>query len=90
MNRAEFEADLARGSYSCREGGLEPDRHSTPHTQDFDARVFVLDGSITLALGDERRTYVPGDHYTLLAGTMHAEHTEADGVRYVAGRRSAA
>jgi len=88
MNRAEFEADLVREGYSCCESALEPNRHSKPHTHDFDARVFVLEGSIELALGYGSRTYGPGDHYTLLAGTTHAEHTEAGGVKYVAGRRT--
>jgi hypothetical protein len=33
--------------------------------------------------------YEPGDTYAV-PRTIHEEHTEADGVRYVAGRRSAA
>jgi hypothetical protein len=52
MNRAEFEADLLREGYEVREGGLEPNIHRPAHTHDFDARVMVLDGSITLVFGD--------------------------------------
>jgi quercetin dioxygenase-like cupin family protein len=48
----------------------------------------VLDGSITLVFGTERMTYHPGDSFSVPAGTMHEEHTEADGMRYVAGRRA--
>jgi hypothetical protein len=44
---------------------------------------------ITLVFGDDRCTYGPGDFCNVPAGTMHEEHTEADGVRYLAGRRSA-
>ncbi len=90
MNRAEFEADLRREGYEVREGGIEPNIHREAHTHDFDARVFVLDGSITLVFGDDRCVYGPGDSCSVPAGTMHEEHTEADGVRYVAGRRIAA
>jgi hypothetical protein len=38
----------------------------------------------------ERCTYLPGDSCDVPAGTTHEEHTEADGVRYLAGRRPAA
>jgi quercetin dioxygenase-like cupin family protein len=88
MNRAEFEADLLREGYEVREGGMEPDVHRGAHTHDFDARVMVLDGSITLVLAESLCNYEPGDTYAVPAGTMHEEHTEADGIRYVAGKRS--
>jgi mannose-6-phosphate isomerase-like protein (cupin superfamily) len=90
MNKAEFEADLIREGYEVRAGEIKPNEHRETHAHAFDARVFVLDGSITLVFGDDRHTYGPGDSCTVPAGTMHEEHTEADGVRYVAGRRSAA
>jgi len=90
MNRAEFEADLKRDGYDVREGEIKPNEHREAHAHGFDARLFVLDGSITLVFGDERCAYGPGDSCNVPAGTMHEEHTEADGVRYLAGRRSAA
>lgn len=90
MTRAEFEADLQREGYEIREGGIEPNIHRDAHAHDFDARVFVLDGSITLVFGQDRVLYGPGNSCNVPAGTMHEEHTEADGVRYVSGRRAAA
>jgi mannose-6-phosphate isomerase-like protein (cupin superfamily) len=90
MNRAEFEADLRREGYELREGAIEPNVHRGSHAHEFDARLFVLEGSITLVFGTDRCIYGPGDSCSVPAGTMHEEHTEADGVRYVAGRRSAA
>jgi hypothetical protein len=48
MNRAEFEADLAREGYEVRQGRIEPNVHRPAHTHDFDARVMVLEGAITL------------------------------------------
>jgi quercetin dioxygenase-like cupin family protein len=90
MNKAEFEADLIREGYEVRSGEIKPNEHREAHAHSFDARIFLLDGSITLVFGDDRHTYGPGDACIVPAGTMHEEHTEADGARYVAGRRSAA
>ena len=87
MTRAEFEADLVREGYEVREGEIKPNVHREAHAHGFDARVFVLDGSITLVFGKERVTYGPGDSCSVPAGTMHEEHTEGDGVRFVSGRR---
>jgi quercetin dioxygenase-like cupin family protein len=89
MNRAEFEADLRREGYECREGEILPNVHRDAHAHEFDARLLVLNGSVTLVFGNDRVTYGPGDTCSVPAGTMHEEHTEADGVRFVAGRRSA-
>ena len=89
MTRAEFEAELRREGYEVREGEIEANAHREAHAHGFDARVFVLDGSITLVFGKDRFTYGPGDSCSVPAGTMHEEHTDADGVRYVFGRRSA-
>ena len=90
MNRAEFEADLRREGYELREGKIEPNVHRDAHSHEFDARLFVLEGSVTLVFGSDRVTYSPGDSCNVPAGTMHEEHTEADGVRFLAGRRPAA
>src|SRR5256714_15028701 len=61
MNRAEFEADLRREGYELREGEIEPNVHRGSHAHEFDARLFVLEGSLTLVFGAERCTYRPGD-----------------------------
>ena len=90
MNRTEFEADLRREGYELREGKIDPNVHRDAHAHDFDARLFVLEGSVTLVFGSDRVTYRPGDSCDVPAGTMHEEHTEADGVRFLAGRRPAA
>ena len=61
MDRAEFEASLRQEGYEVREGEIEPHGHREAHAHDFDARILVLDGSITLVFGTERVTYRPGD-----------------------------
>jgi len=90
MDRAEFEADVRREGYELREGQIEPNVHRAAHAHEFDARLLVLDGSITLVFGTDRCMYGPGDSCNVPARTMHEEHTEADGVRYLAGRRAPA
>ena len=88
MTRAEFETELRRDGHEVREGEIEPNVHRAAHAHEFDARVMVLDGSITLVFGQDRVKYGPGDSCTVSAGTMHEEHTAADGVRYGSGRRA--
>ena len=90
MTRTEFEAELRREGYEIREGEIQPNVHREAHAHEFDARVLVLDGSITLVFGKDRVTYGPGDSCSVPAGTMHEEHTEGNGVRYLSGRRSPA
>jgi quercetin dioxygenase-like cupin family protein len=89
MNRAEFEADIQREGYELREGEIKPNTHNPPHTHDWDARLFVLEGHLTLVRGNGRETFGPGDSCSQAAGVLHEEHTEADGVRYLAARRPA-
>jgi quercetin dioxygenase-like cupin family protein len=90
MNRAEFEAGAMRDGYELREGRIEPNVHRQAHAHDFDARLFVLEGTLTLVFGADRCTYRAGDSCDVPAGTAHEEHTEADGVRFLAGRRQKA
>src|SRR5262249_61609588 len=61
MNRAEFEASLRQEGYEVREGEIEPHRHRGAHAHEFDARILVLEGSVTLVFETERVTYRPGD-----------------------------
>lgn len=87
MDRTEFEAMLRRDGFElvAREMGaniVNPD-----HTHDFDARVMVTAGAMTMAMGNERRTYGPGEWCAVPAGTVHAEEAGPSGVSYVAGRR---
>lgn len=89
MNRIEFEADVLREGYEVRDGSIPPNEHRPAHSHGFDARLFVLDGHLTLVFGKDRQVFGPGMSCNVPAGAMHEEHTEADGVRYVAARRSA-
>ena len=87
MTRTQFEAELHREGYEVREGEIQPNVHREAHAHGFDARLFVLDGSITLVFDKDRVTYGPGDSCSVLPGPRRRAH-RADGVRH-SGRRSA-
>jgi mannose-6-phosphate isomerase-like protein (cupin superfamily) len=90
MDRMEFEAELRREGFEVCEGGLGPNLHRQAHAHDYDVRVMVLEGAITLVFGDARCAYGPGDSCVVPAGTQHEEHTGKAGVRYLVGRRAVA
>jgi mannose-6-phosphate isomerase-like protein (cupin superfamily) len=88
MTRAEFEAELRREGYEVGEGEIQPHVHRELHAHEFDARLLVLTGSLTMVFDNDRVMYGPGDCCSVPAGTVHAEHTDADSVHYAFGKRS--
>ena len=90
MSRAEFEADCLREGYEVHEGEIQAHVRRQPHAHDHDTRLFILDGVLTLVLGEDRVTYRRGQSCLVPAGTVHAEHTDAEGARFVYGQRAAA
>ena len=48
MNQIEFEADLRRQGYQVFYGGLQAGMVNPDHAHDWDARVMVIGGEITL------------------------------------------
>ncbi len=89
MNQSEFEADLRREGYRVFYGGLSADHVNPDHTHDWDARVMVIGGEITLTRGGKAETFRAGDSCAVAAGAVHAEQVGPQGVAYIAGRRSA-
>lgn len=93
LTREAFEADLRREGFEVRFGGQKPGYSAEPHTHDFDARIMVLGGEITLTIDGKPTTYRAGDHCEVPAGTIHAENVGPEGVSTIAGiavRRKAA
>ena len=90
MTRAGFEAACLREGYEVGEGEIQAYVRRPPHVHDFDARLFVLEGSLTLIRGQDPATYGPGESCAVPAGTLPAEHREADGARLVYGGRAVA
>ena len=66
---------------------LPPGLANTAHAHAFEVRALVLDGDITLTADGERRTYGPGDVFSMAAGREHAEQVGEAGVRYLVGRK---
>jgi quercetin dioxygenase-like cupin family protein len=90
MNQSDFEADLRRQGYEVSYGGMKAGEVNADHTHDWDARVMVIGGEITLTRAGKAETFGVGDSCAVAAGEVHAECVGAHGVAYVAGRRSAA
>lgn len=90
MTKDEFAEAAARDGFEVREVAIEPNQERPPHTHPFDALLFILAGTFTLVVGDERRVFRPGEVCGLEAHTTHQEVTGDDGARYLAGRRMAA
>ena len=89
MDRADFEAALRRDGYEMAPRSMAPDAHNPDHAHGFDARVFVLEGMITIGRADGERSYGPGEWCDVPAGERHSERAGPAGVSYIVGRRSA-
>lgn len=59
------------------------------HTHDWDARIMVMGGEITLTRGGKAEAFHAGDSCVVAAGEVHAERVGPQGVAYVVGRRAA-
>ena len=89
MNQSDFEADLRREGYQIFYGGMGAGQVNPDHTHDWDARVMVIGGEITMTRRGKAQTFQVGDSCAVAAGEVHAEHVGPQGVAYIAGRRTA-
>ncbi|MBW4093480.1 MAG: cupin domain-containing protein [Proteobacteria bacterium] len=88
MDRATFEAELVREGYEPVTRRMDPNEVRPEHVHDFDARLLVLDGSMTIVSDGTARAYAPGETFAIPAGHRHAEQTGPEGTSYIAGRRT--
>ena len=88
MTPFEFDADLRRQGFQVMNTGLAPNHLNPDHTHDFDARIMVLAGEITITRDGEARTYHTGDYWLTPAGAVHAELAGPEGVAIIIGRRA--
>jgi quercetin dioxygenase-like cupin family protein len=87
MDQAQFEADVkAKGCDAIETLELKADMLNEPHTHDFSASVYVLEGEISVTTDTETTTCRAGDTFTLPAGTSHHESVGGDGVRFLIGK----
>ena len=88
MDRDAFEAELRAQGYNDIVDRHMPAGVVNPeHAHEFDARVLILEGEMTIAAAGEERTYHTGSQCAIAAGHRHAERAGPEGVRYLAGRR---
>jgi quercetin dioxygenase-like cupin family protein len=77
----------ANGYAEVLDRRMEANAVNPGHAHEFDARLLILDGKMTIASEDQERTYRAGDTFSMVAGCRHAERAGPDGARYLAGRR---
>jgi len=88
MNRADFEQELqAQGYREVVDRRMQASEINPEHAHEFDARLLILEGEMTIVCDSEERTYSSGDTFAITAGRLHTERCGAQGVRYLAGRR---
>ena len=88
MNQAEFEAELNHQGYlEVVDRRMHGNELNPDHAHEFDARVLVIEGEMTIASDAAERTYRAGEAFAIAAGRRHAERSGPQGARYLAGRR---
>jgi quercetin dioxygenase-like cupin family protein len=88
MDRTAFEAELREQGYGeVVDRRMEANSVNPEHAHEFDARLLVLEGAMTITSEGNERTYRAGGTFSMRAGCRHTEQCGPDGVRYLAGRR---
>ena len=88
MNRTEFESECqAQGYLEIIDRPMEANTINPEHSHEFDAKLLVLEGEMTITSNGGERLYGAGDTFAMTAGCRHTEQSGVDGVRYLAGRR---
>lgn len=84
----EFEEQLLRDGYlDVKHRLLECGEDTQPHNHDFDTRLLVLEGEMTVVCGGTERCYRAGEILEIPAGAEHCERYGAGRLRFVAGLR---
>jgi quercetin dioxygenase-like cupin family protein len=88
MDRTAFETALrAQGYGEVVDRRMEPGAVNPTHAHEFDARLLVLEGAMTIGTEEGERTYRAGESFAMPAGRRHSETAGPEGARYLAGRR---
>ena len=86
LTREAFESDLRREGFEVVNGGQKPCFSEDLHAHDFDARIMVLSGEITVTRDNKGETFRAGDHCEIAAGCQHTTQVGAEGVAYILGK----
>ena len=90
MNQADFEKTLrAEGFTEFFDRQKEASETSPEHAHEFDARLLVLAGELTIACNGRPQTFRAGEICSVPAGTPHTEKFGSDkaGVHFLAAWR---
>ena len=85
-SREAFESDLRREGFEVVHGGQQPGYSEDLHAHDFDARIMVLGGEITIVRDNKAETFRAGDHCEIAAGCLHTAQVGKEGVAYIVGK----
>ena len=86
LSREAFESDLRREGFDVVNGGQQPNFTEDLHAHDFDARIMVLSGEITVTRDNKSEVFQAGDHCEIPAGCQHATKVGPEGVAYIVGK----
>jgi len=84
--REAFESDLRREGFEVVHGGQQPNFAEELHAHDFDSRIMVLSGEITVTRDNKADTFLAGDYCEIPAGCQHATCVGPEGVAYMVGK----
>ena len=87
MDKSEFESALRSEGYRVVNTSVKPNLVVPNHCHDFDAKVLVLGGDITITRDNAPVTFRTGECFEVPTGCMHAEHVGPEGVALMSGRR---
>jgi quercetin dioxygenase-like cupin family protein len=86
LTREAFESDLRREGFDVVNGGQQPGFAEDMHAHDFDARIMVLAGEITVIRDGKPDVFHAGDHCEIPAGCQHTTKVGPEGVAYIVGK----
>ena len=89
MDASAFEAAARAEGYQPVRAERAANEASEEHAHGFDAKLFILEGEITITRGGVPQTFRPGEMCAVPAGERHEERVGPERVRYIIGRRSA-
>ena len=67
-------------------GGQQGGSTEELHAHDFDVRIMVLGGEITVTRDNKPETFRAGDHCALPPGCLHTTQVGPEGVAYIVGK----
>jgi len=88
MDRTAFREMVEREGYTVGDiRTWKANSVSDRHSHEFDAKLMVLSGEVTITSGDDVATYRPGDIFAVARGTEHVEAVGPDEVSLLVGRK---